>query len=261
MVALDDLMKAATQELEASLLRSRAAFKHKLTSGESTEAAVRAFLRENYPESVGICHGQVIDVNGDSSAQLDVIMYDKARTPVFYADRENGVRLIPAEGVLAAMEVKHRVTTDDLRKSARDAETLKKLKREAYFAKSPSAPFGSPQNLYGTTWSTAVPPLFLVFAFEGPTLETTTSTLRDAHEGKELHHRVDMACILDRGITVNIAENPRRISVDPRPNTELKGYNALNALLTTHVLMSGVVLQMYIPAINIQRYLPPNFDF
>lgn len=251
-------MKAAAEELQTSLRRSRVAFAHRLTSGESTEAAVRQFLRENYPESIGVAHGQVIDSGGDQSGQLDVIMYDKARTPILFSDREQGNRLVPAEGVLAAMDVKHSVSSADLTKAAADAKKLKRLKRNAYF-NSVTTPLGSPQNLYGRTWPVVPPPLFLVFAFEGPTLETTTATLRAAHEGATLHERVDMTCILNRGTTMNITPDGQSVTVDPRPGTELKGYAAGNPLLTTHILLSTILLQMYVPPINVRNYLPDNF--
>lgn len=261
MAVLDGLMKAAAKELDASLARSRIAFAHKLTSGESTEAAVRAFLRENFPESIGICHGQVIDKDGAPSGQLDVIMYDVARTPVLFTDREKGNRLIPAEGVIAAMDVKHRASSIDLKKAAADAKKLKQLKREAYFARSPSAPLGSPQDLYGTRWPLVPPPLFLVFAFEGPTLETAVLTLRNAHQGAELHERVDMVCILNRGVTMNITADGQRVTIDPRPGSQLKGYPSKNPLLATHILLSGAVLQYYTPAIKLSAYLPDDFTY
>lgn len=37
-------------------------------------------------------------------------MYDVARTPALFTDREKGNRLIPAEGAIAAMDVKHMLT-------------------------------------------------------------------------------------------------------------------------------------------------------
>lgn len=259
MTLLDDLISSASDELQIALSRSRIAFKsHNLSSGESTEAAVREFFWQHYPESVGVGHGQVVDTRGKASSQLDVVLYDKARTPVLFTDKEQENRLFPAEGVIAAVEVKSSLTTEDLRKSSADAKALKNLSRTAYH-NSPVAPKGM-HKLYGLQWPETAPPLFLVLAFEGPTLETVVKTLRKEQLGTDPWERIDMACVLNRGVTLNTSPNGT-YSVEPRRDTLLQGNKMKKSLLFTHVLLSSAVFQMYVPPINLHKYLPENFDF
>lgn len=259
MVAIDDLISGAGDQLQAALQRSRRAFEtHNLTSGESTEAAVRQFFREHYPEAVGVGHGKVMDRLGNTSSQLDIVLYDKARTPVLFADQEQGNRLFPAEGVIAAVEVKSSVTATDLRRAASNAKKLKTLTRDAY-CDSALAPRGT-HTLYGRSWSQTAPPLFLVLAFEGPTMETVVKSLQEAHEGTRPWERVDMACVMDRGVTLNVSQEGT-YTMDPRPDTVLRGNKMEKTLLFTHIIMSNVVFQMYVPPINLYKYLPQDFSF
>lgn len=258
-IILDDLISHAADELLLSLERSRRSFSHNLTSGESTEAAVRQFFRDHYPDSIGVGHGQVVDVHGSRSTQLDIVLYDKARTPILFSDKENGNRLFPAEGVIAAIEVKSSVTSADLSKAAANAKVLKNLARVAYI-ESLFSPLGL-QSQYGRVWETTPPPLFIVLAFEGPKLETVVRTLREAHLRHELWERVDTTCILSRGITLNTGLGGDSYSIEPQPGSLLQGNRMLKPLLFLHVMLSTHVLQRLVPPINLVRYLPDGFNF
>lgn len=251
-------MNHAADELTASIRSSRIAFSHNLTKGEAVEAAVREFFREHYPSSIGIARGQVIDAKGQESKQLDIIVYDAARTPILYSDKESGERLIPVEGVLAAVEAKTHLKLSDIPKLAESAEILNSLDRSAYYLPNEIL-IKSTSRAYGREWK-VIPPLYLVMAFEGPELRSLENALSKSQQNKPFHKRIDMVCILDRGTTVNRDKLTGLYDTLPSPRTQVHGVATEKALMLFHVLASRYLLQMHIPPIALQRYVPPIFD-
>jgi hypothetical protein len=83
---------------------AREALSHAGLKGSSFEDIFREFLRKYLPLSLDISTGQIIDSHGGITRQLDVIISDTAKTPIFYSKGE--VRVIPIECVYAVIEVK-----------------------------------------------------------------------------------------------------------------------------------------------------------
>ncbi|WP_437963513.1 DUF6602 domain-containing protein [Sorangium sp. So ce260] len=79
-----------------------------LELGPELEIAICQALRKFLPERAGVCRGWVVDTTGDRQGD-DIIIYDAARFPTLrglggdLAIRER----VPAEAVLAYIEVKH----------------------------------------------------------------------------------------------------------------------------------------------------------
>ncbi|WP_437595518.1 DUF6602 domain-containing protein [Sorangium sp. So ce590] len=79
-----------------------------LELGPELEIAICHALRKFLPERAGVCRGWVVDTTGDKQGE-DIIIYDAARFPTLrglggdLAIRER----VPAEAVLAYIEVKH----------------------------------------------------------------------------------------------------------------------------------------------------------
>jgi len=73
------------------------------------------------PPSIGVSSGVIISWQGHQSPQMDVIIYDKTLLPPFLL-AEKG--LIPIEAVLFAIEVKSKLTLEELRDSHLAAATL-----------------------------------------------------------------------------------------------------------------------------------------
>lgn len=116
--------EAAVLDLTTSFLKSEK-FKHGLTKGEEREIPIRDFLIENLPEKFGIEKGEAIDLFGNHSTQLDVMIYDKLKNVKFYAGDST---ILPAEALLSSTEVKSLLTKDELRKSLIACNKLKSLK-------------------------------------------------------------------------------------------------------------------------------------
>jgi hypothetical protein len=100
---------------------------HNLLSGESREKALIALLRKYLPKRVEIDGGFVIDANGGTSKQQDVVIYDRTVGTVFEV---NSVKYYPCESVIAVGEVKANIlSTEKLIEALENIRSVKQLDR------------------------------------------------------------------------------------------------------------------------------------
>jgi len=116
--------RAAVLQFSADFLKTDG-FKHALTKGEERELPVQQFLRANLPETFGVERGEVVDPYGSHGPQLDVIVFDRLRNIPVHA---GGSALVPAEALLASVEVKTELTKAVLVESFRAAARLTALR-------------------------------------------------------------------------------------------------------------------------------------
>nr|WP_315231730.1 DUF6602 domain-containing protein [uncultured Flavobacterium sp.] len=100
-------------------------FNHALSKGEEREIPLINFLKQNLPSNYSTAKGEVIDLNETSSPQLDVMLYDSSKNIPFYSGE---IQILPAEALLASIEVKSRLTRDEIKKILISVNKLKSLK-------------------------------------------------------------------------------------------------------------------------------------
>ena len=158
---LSPILSATADSMITELRAIRASFSHNGIIGTSVEEIVSKFLNGRLPGSARAVAGQVIDHTGTRSKQMDVVIYDVSRTPMLFASTIGTQNLVPAEGVIAVVEVKTKLTREELRKSATNCTSVKQLDRSAIAAPQVLKEF----VLYGKSW--IVPPIYYsIFAFE-----------------------------------------------------------------------------------------------
>lgn len=95
--------------------------------GEARERALARFLSERLPSRYKVARGEVIDASGLQSGQTDILIYDGSSvTPLL--TRDDGLVLLPAEALLATVEVKSNLTAEEIRRSVRGLVNLRKLR-------------------------------------------------------------------------------------------------------------------------------------
>jgi hypothetical protein len=100
---------------------------HAGTLGAVTEYHFINVLRKYLPKRYAIDTSIVIDSNGETSDQIDVIIYDKQYTPALLDQEQH--RFVPAEAVYAVFEVKPTINKEYLGYAGEKAESVRKLKR------------------------------------------------------------------------------------------------------------------------------------
>lgn len=196
MSTLGQMFAASTATLTADLARLRAGQSHAASKGSSAEEALRELLRQHLPASIGITSGQVADSSGAMSKQVDAILYDAAHTPMIFQSPDGGVRTVPAEGVLACMEIKTHLRSDMLSGILENCHSVKSLERSAFIPQHIEPQY----RAYDRSW-TDLPIHYSVFAFESD--GTYSAKLNELQRERALHERVDLVCYLERGVSLN----------------------------------------------------------
>jgi hypothetical protein len=116
---------------------------------------------------------------GNVSRQLDVIISDAAKTPLFYRTGED--RVIPVECVYAVVEVKSKLDVHELERAFENMLSVRGLSKTAYYE--PNSVIIDTRNLYGCEW-TIWPTNYFVFAFDS----TDPTRLKDKLDNMHLEH-------------------------------------------------------------------------
>jgi hypothetical protein len=119
---LSQTLKAAEERLWADF-KAAGAFDHRATIGTSREDALIEFLRKRLPTRFGVARGEVVDIGGRRSGQVDVVIFDQAMNTPLTSDSGGSV-ILPAEALLAAIEVKSTLTKDETKKALLGAQKL-----------------------------------------------------------------------------------------------------------------------------------------
>lgn len=246
------VMAATSLSLQAGFAELKAAFTHNTTKGTGGEALVAAFLQARLPEQVGCAAGQVIDSSGAISKQVDVVLFDRARTPMLFRSPNGADRLIPVEGVLCVIEVKTHLTKAMLPGILENCRSVKRLSRTAYF----DQPMTPTYRLYDQDW-TDFPLHYSVFAAKSDNMYA--EDINEMQYDDPLHERIDLVCYLDRGSNLNVAipdmyASPL-ISATPSAGSGLINIESDQGLLHWYGALASVIAQAQVRPINILTYM------
>jgi len=105
--------------------RSVAQIDHPGVKGRIREIFVKDMLRPILPPFVEFGSGKIVDSKGNESAQTDVIVYGRQILPPLLFEREFGV--YPAEAVIYAIEVKSKLTAEEIKSTMDNFKRLQNL--------------------------------------------------------------------------------------------------------------------------------------
>lgn len=103
-INIADLFAGLQNQMVAQLNTNREFIEHPGSLGDALENAWIEWLRKYLPNRYSVDKAIVIDYTGNTSQQIDVVIYDNWFTPFIFS--QNGFHYVPAEGVYAVFEVK-----------------------------------------------------------------------------------------------------------------------------------------------------------
>jgi len=107
---MEDYFEFISRELLLKLSQVKEFIKkHNPTIGIVTEEILRSFLKEHLPKFISVEQGFIRNNDGNTSKQCDIIIYDSSLYAPFY--RINDIVIVPAESVIAVIEVKTSITS------------------------------------------------------------------------------------------------------------------------------------------------------
>jgi hypothetical protein len=232
--------------------------KHRGEAGRRREDDVREFLEAFLPERIGIGSGEIAASDGSVSPQVDLIVYDRSKTPLL--DRSKSSIVVPVEGVYGVIEVSSRLDVTKLREDVAKIREIKALEKHAFWKQNGDivnsyAPHGTAKD----TW----PTLGFCFGYEGNELANLVAALRQLDEG-DLANNLDMLCVLNQGCIANAELGADgtvgQIRGAPYPGTQrLSIANSEGrmggGLMFFYLLAGGLLMQGETANINMARYL------
>lgn len=126
-INLQELFKGLQGQMTATLNTSRAFITHPGSKGDALENAWIEWLKDYLPNRYSVEKAIVIDSEGNTSHQIDIVIYDNWFTPFIF--NQNGFKYIPAEGVYAVFEVKPNLTGEQIKYAGDKVESVRRLKR------------------------------------------------------------------------------------------------------------------------------------
>lgn len=100
--------------------------KHPSLKGRFREIVVGNLIEPFLPPHIKATTGTIVDPRGQTSDQVDIILYDEQIIPPVLFSLGEGV--IPYHAVVATIEVKSRLTKSEVRKAVSNARSIKALK-------------------------------------------------------------------------------------------------------------------------------------
>jgi hypothetical protein len=152
-----------TQRLQIEIDYLNRLIGHMGERGRANENLLINLIVKFLPKKYSIGSGIIIDKNGNSSKQIDIIVYDSHFHPELFSQGA-AAALYPVDVVYMTIEVKSTMTKDDMEKSIENVASVKRLK----FIESPihrlvESPT-SPEEVSFTASKTSSP-IGVIFAF------------------------------------------------------------------------------------------------
>lgn len=96
-----------------------------MVKGGEREQSLTKFFRERLPERFGVTSGEVVDLNGQTGPQLDILIYDRYADFAFNSGNQS---ILAAEALLASIEIKSRLNSGEVGKCVEAARKLRQLR-------------------------------------------------------------------------------------------------------------------------------------
>ncbi len=165
---------------------------HRGVKGGEAENLVKMFLKQHLPKRFDVGSGFILDPFNNVSRQTDVIIYDAANCPVYRASDDAGI--FPSVNVAAVVEVKSRLTKDELVDAFKNIMATKQLAKAQL-----------PDNAFMTTSQT----LGCLFAFGSAiSLDKISEHYFELLHENGIGHHIDLILVLDEG-TITMWSRPR----------------------------------------------------
>ena len=170
-----DYMDDTTDEMRRRSEAIRRDFAmHRGAAGDRREDLVINFLKEHLPKSFAVRCGFAISSEGRVSNQADVLVVDEANNAPLHPNSSH--ELWPVEAIYALIEVKTRLSPDDLQDAVKKCRRFKQLKRQ-FLA-------DGNQKIQDS--------LFVIWSFDGAASATIRSHLVDAVRDLPTQERPDL---------------------------------------------------------------------
>lgn len=172
---------------------------HAITTGRVREGIIQQFLRLHLPKTLDIRSGIILDSDGNKSQQQDCVIVDK-RLPLVDVGSDLDALLI-AESVVATIEIKSFLNSQELLISLESMEVTKKLQRkgEQLYSKG-GIEIRLPKPL---------PILTYLLAYNAVSLDTLAAGISNfVNNRNDSSNTPEAVCVLNKGVLLRSSFMP-----------------------------------------------------
>ncbi len=126
-IDLKELFLSQQTALAATLRCNRAVIVHKGAMGDASELDWRGMLKQYFPARYEVDKAIVLDADGNTSDQIDIVIYDRQYCPLLF--NHGGMLYVPAESVYAVLEVKQALNKEMVDYASAKAQSVRCLRR------------------------------------------------------------------------------------------------------------------------------------
>ena len=126
-IDMTELFKGMQVQMLSTLELGRAQITHNGEMGEAAEESWRRWLRDYLPKRYRVDKAIVVDCDGNTSDQIDIVIYDSQYS--YFVFKHEQVIYVPAESVYAVIEVKQDLSKAHLEYAGEKAKSVRSLKR------------------------------------------------------------------------------------------------------------------------------------
>lgn len=246
---LKEIFDEVSNQMKSDFVKAQKSLNHSGLKGNANEETVKKFLRQYLPKTLDITTGTLVDSEGNQSRQLDIIICDSAKTPIFFQSGET--RVIPIECAYSVIEIKAYLDKPELEKSYKNMQSVKALEKKAYFDQ--KGVIVTTQTLYGREWN-YWPIQYFVFAFDSPGLDSVLDNLNAYQSKHEIHKRIDSICILGKGVIMNQSPDGMFTAL-PTPGSKAVASFTTKPLLLFYTIISVILNQASMKSFNLIPYI------
>lgn len=248
---LGSQLRSVSEQMRADFEKS-GLVKHHGSRGTQREEIVRDFLSLYIARNFEVVHNcEIVAVTGDAADQSDVAVID-ITTPKLQNLRSH--RIVPIEYVYGVVEVKSRLTKQELEGACENIKSVKQLPRLAY------AQGGMPRNYFiGGKLYPALPPFGLIFAYDSVGIKSVGQNLASWCYNQPPELRPDGVYVLNKGMLTWVdahARQPltRAIEHDEPTLDLLVARDGRDILMPMVINLSAMLTGAYIPPVQLRRY-------
>ncbi len=220
---LKDIFSSVSQKMQIDFKDITSKINHNGEKGTARENMLEFYLKGYIPEKYCFAKGTIVDCKDVQSKQVDIIMHDKFITP--YLVDMDSTKIIPIESVYSVIEVKSTLSKEELRKSIKNIESVRKLEKK---------------TITGISYPTAG----LIFAYDSDSsLDAIYKNLVTLSSDVGHENRVSCVCVLNKGIIIPVDKNGmNQVSLIPSNNTVYAMINnSSDSLLLFYLILTQIL--------------------
>jgi len=234
-IELHSLFLGLQKQMVAELTTNRENILHPGAKGDASELCWIKMLNTYLPKRYEVAKAFVIDVNGQLSEQIDIVIFDRQYSPFLF--KQENVCYVPAESVYAVFEVKQDLGKDEIEYAGSKVKSVRTLHRTSSSIPHagglflPRSPFNILAGILtlGAGWN----PLF------GSSFKSTINQL-------------DKECRIDLGCALQFGAFEIKYKIGSRKEVNIKEQNAL--LFFFLYLLERLQKLGTVPAIDYTNY-------